>query len=380
MTCKSTKIVLVSICCGFILGRIPVYLSPWLLGEFIDELGFTGRQAGAIISFELIGVATAALVLSLFIRSISTSLTATAGALIACLAHFSSLAIDDFSTLLVIRLIAGFGVGLAIASCAASVAKYSVPEKIFGYVHTVLAIAATLTLFITGYIIDITSYKGLFFMMAILCLIAIPLFRFLSQDKTPINRTNNTLNRKLLVPGIITTLAVFMFAIADIATWAFIERIADRARLSSETTGLILGTGALLSISGALAASKFGLRYGRYLPVSIGLSTAFISIIGLYQSQSATWFATMYFLFSASWYFSLPFILGIAAALDDSGGWVASATSAMYWGMAFAPGLSGIIFDEIGLNAVGYLSAILMLVALVMFIIIIRQLKDRNFT
>ena len=179
-------------------------------------------------------MATAALVLSPFIRIVSVPVVAISGALIACAAHLVSVTITDFILLAVIRFTAGLGVGLAIATCAATVAQQPTPEKTYANVHSVLAIVSTLTLYTTGYVIGFASYSGLFLMMASLCLIAIPVLNFLPPIQIHTTQVNQSKKRSFLVSGMITTLAVFLFSVADIATWTFIERIAQRAQLSSQ--------------------------------------------------------------------------------------------------------------------------------------------------
>ena len=373
-----SRVIFVSICSGFILGRIPVYLSPWLLGEFIDKLGFTGSEAGAIVSFELIGVAIAALVLSPFIRIVSIPIVAITGAAIACAAHFASMIASDFALFAILRFAAGLGVGLVITTCVAVVAQQAAPEKTYANVHTVMALVSTLTFYTVGYIVGFASYKGIFLMMALLCLMAIPIFKFLPRKKIPIENIDQSKKRSFMVSGVISTLAVFLFALGDVGAFVFIERVAQRSQLSPQMTGFIIGTGALLSVSGALLAGLIGLRFGRQLPFIFGLGIMALSIIGLYQSQSAMMFAFMNFWISTSWFFCLPYILGLAAALDKSGSLAATATSALYWGIAISPGILGIVFDQFGLNTVGYLCSALVLIALILFILVSRQIPMRD--
>jgi len=374
---SANHLAFIALSSGFVLGRIPVYLSPWLLGDFIDELGFSGSQAGFILSAELIGVAVFSLCLSAFSEKTNLKSVALFGALLAGAAHFFSSYIQDHVILTVARFIAGGGAGLALAACSIAVARGVNPEKTYSLISALLSVASTLTLFLAGYIASGFGYKGLFVLMSFTSVVVIVLLRALPEETNKIcDDEKGPVAAGSPTAGLVVMLAVLIFSVADIATWTFIERIAKNLTIPTGVTATILGTCALLSIIGAISARFLGLRLGRRFPLSVGIIVAAFSVIGLYKAETTLVFAITYFWFSVSWFFVVPYILGLASAIEESGKWVATATSSMYWGMAVAPALGGVVYDSWGLNTVGAICAGVMVVSLGMMLWVDRSLLE----
>lgn len=366
--------VFLGVSAGFVIGRDTTFMSPWLFGAYMDELNLPATKAGTLISSEFIGIALAAIFIAPVIASVSKQKVALLGACAAMIFHFLSIFLFDYLWLSFFRFGAGLGEGMTLAAATATVALQSNPEKLYAHVHIVMAVSAAITQYVVGFLVVSLGYQGIFSLLGALCLLCMPFLFNLPETRKRTDTQKPVGRFDKLSLGIVTSLAVFLFSVAESATWTFLERAGQYLHLTSESIGLILGSGVLIGFSGAVLAGWMNVRFGRSLPLSLGLLITAITMVAMYNLSTAIIFGAAFLLFEIAWYFSIPFILGVAAALDKEGRWAAVASSALLLGFAVAPTLFGGIVEAFGLQIVGMLGGGLVLASLLILLLVVKQL------
>jgi DHA1 family inner membrane transport protein len=152
--------------------------------------------------------------------------------------------------------------------------------------------------------------------------------------------------------------ALFAFMLGQNAVWGFTARIGQSAGLSVEEVSWILGATAFAGLAGAAIAATLGASRGRTVPILLAIAGTVVSVFVLVASETSMAFilanATWTFLFA----FSMPYFIGMLAALDPSGRWAAMGTGVAGIGAAIGPAAVGRIVEATGYGSL----AILMLV------------------
>ena len=74
----------------------------------------------------------------------------------------------------------------------------------------------------------------------------------------------------------------------------------------------------------------------------------------------------------------MPYLFGLAAALDVKGRWAAAAGSAYLLGFAAGPGLAGTSVEWVGYPGLGVVCVSNALMAWVLLILVVRQIGDQT--
>jgi hypothetical protein len=112
-----------------------------------------------------------------------------------------------------------------------------------------------------------------------------------------------------------------------------------------------------LGIVGSLVAWRTGLAIGRVWPQVISLGLSVIAAIMLVVADSAVLFATASALVGLTWFYGLPYQMGILAQLDPRGRANVMGIIMTTGGAAVGPALAGMLVSPGEYSSVGWLAA-----------------------
>ena len=104
---------------------------PLLLGSISEQLGFGAEQIGLLSACELAAIAVFAIGLTPVVARRSRVAFAALGTAISFVGHAIGVPAESFTWLVVSRLVAGAGIGMAAAAAQAAIAASSQPDRIF---------------------------------------------------------------------------------------------------------------------------------------------------------------------------------------------------------------------------------------------------------
>ena len=115
--------------------------------------------------------------------------------------------------------------------------------------------------------------RGAFGALFVITLCCLPFLCWLPAHPPREVRAEST-GRKLWTPS---TLAVVctgaILYVSENSLWAFTERIGTSTGMSGRAVGIVLGLTNLLLVLGALFVSRLHLRWGRSLPLAVGIAS-----------------------------------------------------------------------------------------------------------
>lgn len=351
--------------------------QPLVVGSLIDGLQMSKAAAGLLSSIELCGVAAASFVLAPRMGTLPRRKLIFLGAIIAAIGYFASTVLDSFGGLAICRVLAGIGAGMVLAIGNGSASASYDPERVFALMTILSTLAIAIVLQILPGPIGWLSYRGAYLGIGIATLVFAPALTWTPQATVA---THLRLDRGIpnFGLGIATMASNALFVFNQTSTWAFTERIALAAHLTHAQVGLTLSGATLSGLIGAGLATWIGIRFGRVLPLVVGILVNGATILGTTYSHVPTTYAVFIVVANIAYFGIVPYALGTAASLDRQGRWAAAATGAATVGAAIGPGVGGPIVELSGFTTLGWLVMITSLLSVAAIVPVALTLDRRD--
>ena len=357
-------------------GGLVTQMSPLVVGGVIIGLELTEQQAGYVAFAEFIVLSLTAIAIAPFLPRLSYRALCFCAASVAIAAQVISILLIDLSLIVIMRCIAGVGEGLVYAASLAAVASRSAnPDKLYGYIQVTWAVLSTLLFSAGGYLTDMFAHRGIYGMIAGITIVLMIFLRWLPTGVTaPAQSVNKNHTAAPPWMGIVTLAGIFIYLTASAAIYTFTAPLGERAGLSTNQIGYALTTGSAVGFSGAVLATWLNIRKGRVIPVSVFSAAFSIIAIVLCVNTHPVVYVVALVLSVVFFYFSVPYLFGLAAALDEQGRWAAAAGSAYLLGFAVGPAFAGSMIEWYDYIGLGVASVIATILACILLLVVVRNL------
>lgn len=354
-------------------GPAAIILMPLIVGGLIDSFGFSEQQAGAVATAEGIGLVSALLLASQWVRRVSWPIGLLMGLVIYAMLNLASTFIHAHTPLMLIRFCTGFAGGSVFAIIVAALGDNKEPDRAFGIAQAVQGLLmGVLFTFAPVLMVDLGVHAVFYLMAGLAVLTALFIPRFPHHGivtaqqvmAAPATVTATPLLYLGLFGGFVYYLAVFGF-------WGFIERIGQQAGLDPQTIGTALGVSQLAAIVGALSAAVAAQRFGRSLPLLLALIGQ-LWVLWLLVGQ----FSTFAFYAGACAYQGLyvmatSYQLGVIATLDNKGQFIVLMTALQGLGASIGPSAAAWLLTDSGYTAINTGAALAVGLSLGIFLVIV---------
>jgi predicted MFS family arabinose efflux permease len=325
-----------------LMGGMVAQMAPFVVSALMRGLSLSERDAGLILTIELLALGLAAIAIAPVLPRISARRVALVGAAVTVIAQSASIFSTSWTSLIALRAIAGVGEGALWAVSLSVVASRSGdPDRLYSFFQVAWALGSILLFAIGGEVTFAFAPQGTLTFIAAVSLALAPLLLFMPDSKLKNTNVADEVEQASPLLGVMTLAAIGLFLIAGAAVYAFSAPMGERAGLDIREVGYALALASFVGLTGAWAATKLNVRLGRAIPIL--LSCAGFSVVVLVL---CFWRDFMGYLFAlvASlmiYYFSTPYFFGLAAALDRTGRWAAAAGSIYLLGFAAGPLVAG---------------------------------------
>lgn len=361
---------------GFLLGNLTHGIAPVIVEVLIAGLGIEESAAGLVVSAEFIGIALTAIFIGPYVARLSKRRIAIVGCLVAIGAHLLSTLITHFEVLLMVRLVAGFGTGSALAAAGAAVASANKADRMFAFIKTGAAAGMAAIVVAGGYSVRWFGVSGAFSLLALLFILILPLLRLLPETPREEGQGNDKTMLPMFGSGCTTIGALLLWLISAGACWVFVLRLGQASGYTIEQASSILGLGLFIGLTGGLLAAWLDTRVGRQLPLAVGILAIGVTWWVICVKPEPVLYAVCVVLNNIAYFFVLPYILGTAAALDRFGRWAAIASTSFLAAMAVAPVLGGILVEFGTYKLLGWFTLVSQIVSLALFLAVLRNLAN----
>ncbi|MEM9289677.1 MAG: MFS transporter [Pseudomonadota bacterium] len=331
---------------GVLVG-IPVISTAW-----VSLLGFTEVQVGSVAGADLGGLSIGSVIAAIFAARVNRQLLVLIAIAIAVLANYLCLSYTDYSTVLILRLIAGLGSGIYTGIAVATLGASSKPARALNLLLFVFAFSQALEL----YFLPKLSMNGIYWVFIACNVIGIPLIRWLPKrpaviDMAPPDATlvADAEDKDILahVPRSAPWLVLVAIAFSYInigAYWTYIELAAAASpKADPEWVSSSLVWASFCSIIGCLVATVISDRFGLARPLLVTMLCHGL-VVGMLAGgiTDANIFISL-FSFNFLWIFIDVYQMATLANVDNTGRYVALAPAAQGLGQIVGPNIAAII-------------------------------------
>jgi predicted MFS family arabinose efflux permease len=326
-----------------VIGGLVPQMSPFVIAGFMNGLSLSEHEAGSIVFVEFLALAITATAIAPFLPHFSYRRVGLVAVALALAAQTASIFSVSLGWLALLRALAGVGEGAIYAVSLSVVASHCRnPDKVYGYFQVVWAVGSVALFTIGGQLTTAFAHRGILALIAAVTLVLAPLLLLIPDDRT---KTAYRADAGTAEPspflGAMMFAAIVLYMTASAAIYAFSAPLGERTGLDTTAVGHALTVASLVGLAGAGAATAFNVRRGRAIPISAFCVGFAVVSLALCFSHSPTVFVVALVVSVIIYYFSIPYLFGLAAVLDRNGRWAAAAGSAYLLGFAAGPLVAG---------------------------------------
>lgn len=341
-----------------VVGEMGSFALPLMVGTLAEHYGVAPGAVGFMISAQIAMFSLATFGLAPRVHRLDRRQVALLGCALIVAGNLASAWAPGFPALVALRALTGLGEGIVIAMMTAAVAEARSPESVFAHAWILVVVMSIVIAIALPVALTAGGAKTAFLAMAVSVALLTPLFfvfpRRMADGAAPPPPISLRSSAPIRI-GLATTL----FAISVNGAWAFIERIGHQYGLGLSEVGYAILVASLIAIGGPVLAMILKARWGRVLPIAAMLALSSIGVMMTTHAAGATGFVAGLSLSSFCLVFGMPYLLGLAAALDPAGRIATTVRAFGAFGNTVTPGLSGaLLLAGFGYGALGVMSVI----------------------
>jgi MFS transporter, DHA1 family, inner membrane transport protein len=336
------------------LGALTMLMTPALIAGYLSSSQLSNTQASTLTSVELAGMTVAVILTSLVIARVDRRVCLALGLLIAALGHLASILVVSYPMLIIVRTLAGAGVGIAYTVAVAALSATRLPDRNFGIAITSNQLSVTLLLALLSWLGLDQGYRvviGVVLAFTLLMGLGIGWFPRVAPVRAAAGSDKGTQASSSTLPGVLGLVGMFLFLVAVGEVWPIVGPIAQTHGIGAAAVGSALAIAGLAGIGAGLLVSLIGSRFGRLVPLivgTVGLACAMLTLLVASDGRSLVTSTSLIMFF---WIFSIPYYLGSQSALDPSGRLAVLSSAMMPFGLAAGQGLANSMTSGTGYSS-----------------------------
>lgn len=346
-------------------GALIIWMVPGFMALFGGLTHLTDSQLGYIASWEINAMAVTIGVSTFLLTRFDWRYLVGFGLALICVGNLTTAFAHDYMPLLLSRVIAGAGEGIAVGLSFAALGRAENPDRMFAIYLVVGAVISSFLLLILPDLQDSFGAPAVFVGNAVLCgLVAISLGWF-GDGRLPAGSTSThgaLINWRLAIGGLV---GVFFYFLAQGETWSYVERIGQVNHVATSQIAWALAAANLSGVAGAALAGLLPRHWGRIWPLLISGCVSIVSFQMLIIDISALGLIVAAVSMTFAWNFAQPLISGLCSEADPEGRVVVAMGSIQTVGFGFGPALAASILYERNFSPVIWSACALIAISLI---------------
>jgi predicted MFS family arabinose efflux permease len=159
--------------------------------------------------------------------------------------------------------------------------------------------------------------------------------------------------------------SLFLFQAANMGVADYAFELGKDIGLENNKISNILTIANIISISGGALVYLIGTKYGRTLPLIIGISTSAIFTFLLHYSDNVSIYFIANTFTGIAWGFTIPYILGLCSTFDTHGQMAALAGFISKMGLATGPLIGSLFIINNGINFIINIAVVSLCISLI---------------
>lgn len=291
------------------------------------------------------------------------------GILTVALTQLLSVLTAHFPLFVLLRVICGCAAGVVGAAITSTIATAKNPDKCTAMILVIGGISGMIMMLPIAWANVHWRLSGVFTVVSLYCWATLLVIRWVpfSEPESRVTATPESRwkSKTLAIPLV---LGFVLWGSAEAALSAFIERFGKSIALNQGQIGLVLSLLPIALVFGGGLCVIVGTRFGRTLPLAISMLALGLTIGSLPHIDTLIGFAILLLLWTFFSTFSIPYLYGLLALLDEHGRWVGLLAAASPIATGLGPLMGGVVMQASGF---GTLSTCVVLAYAILFALII---------
>ena len=352
------------------IGLMVANISPTIVSAYVQNPIFSTRDAGSIISINMLGNALGALIISFYLQKFNWFRAAVFLLSILIVLDLFSISVTQSFLLFCVRFIYGMTAGALMGIAYAAIAQTSGPERIQALSYTMQLLSGGILIQLITPQIESAGVIVVWLPLVVFSVIGLllsPLLRKKTLAKDSLVATKNQSRANNLIIGL-GLASLFAFQMGQFAAFAYVIELGTNHNFNIEFTGTSVAMGLWIGGPAALFVTWWSLRSGRALPIILASSVQIVSI-GLLIVPNPAYFLIGNVTWGIAFNIGISYILGLISELDNEGRTATLAAFASTLGLFAGPGLAAILVGENNYERVILASLAILLISVALIII-----------
>jgi predicted MFS family arabinose efflux permease len=329
-----------------VIGAAVFIVQPGFVQGLVHFHGFSEQQAGYIASAEIWGLALTTVALALGGHNFRWHTILKVCVLLFAAGNLASLATAELALFSALRFLAGLGSGGLVSLSFTIIGLTRLPDRNFGFLIMGVLTYGALGLWAMPMAFDLVGLDGVIVFFALFGLSGWPCIALVPDSGEEHLQVEED---AIDLPGglrIFAILAMFTYFFAQGVIWAYLFLIGVDGGVSDQgvANGLMLSQ--LFGIAGAFVPAFIGHRYGRIMPLTLGIIGGSLVLGALFGSFTALVYTVTVCVYNFAWNMTHPFLLGAMASFDQHGRVVVYAVAAQMMGLAVGPAFAASLLED----------------------------------
>ena len=352
-------------------------VQPGFVQGLVEVLGYDNETAGYIASAEMSGLAATTVLMTFVARKVNWRTVVYLSLSTMFIANALCTTVTDADVFAALRLLAGVGAGSLVSLSFAAVGLTSNPDRNFGiYISWVLTYGAVV-LWAMPLAYQVLGMSGVLWFFALFPLTAIPFVRYLPvTGETEAHAEADAVNLAPWLKGLALA-AMFAYFAAQGVVWAYLFLIGTAGGLTEQAVANGLMVSQFAGIAGALLAAVLAHRYGRALPLAVGILGGAVCLYFLVGELTVLVFGVAVVVYNFLWNLTHPYLMAAMASFDRRGRVVVYAVAMQMIGLAVGPALGAAFIDGDEYTNVNLIGAVLFVLSFALIVLPVLQ-QRRN--
>jgi MFS family permease len=325
---------------GVLVG-IPVISTAW-----VNLLGFSEVEVGRVAGADLGGLSLGAFTTSFLVAKVNRRWLAVVGILLAVIANGLCIVWVEYSEVLWLRLLAGFGSGIYTAVAVSSLGANSNPARAYNAMLFAFAFSQALEM----HFLPLLSMPQIYSVFILCFLITLPFIGWIPKDssRSPIpEQTHDQAPEGVRFAADIPKYVPWLCLLAMVITyinigsyWTYIELAALADQATPAWIGNVLVWSSLCSLVGCAFATLLSNRFGLLRPLLVALLSMALIVGLLINGITDSTLLISVFSFNLLWIFIDVYQMSTVANIDPVGKYASMIPAAQGLGQIIGPNLA----------------------------------------
>jgi len=321
-------------------------VQPGFVQGLVQYLGFDDSGAGQVVGVEMFGLAATTILMTFIAHKVNWRTVILGSVVVMFLANALCTLTADPQVFTLLRFVAGLGAGSLVSLSFAAVGLTANPDRNFGLLIMLVLTYGAIVLWLMPSVYGVAGIEGALWFFALFPLSVMPLIGFLPQSGESVEQVEADAVNLAWPMRSLALAAMLAYFVAQGVVWAYLFLIGLEGGLSEQAVANGLTLSQFAGIAGALLAALVANRFGRSLPLGIGIAGGALCLYFLVGQFEFVVFAVAVGLYNFAWNMTHPYLLGAMASFDRHGRVVVYAVAMQMVGLAVGPMLAAAVITE----------------------------------